>query len=160
MKLSRGSAYAVYGLQYLAGRGLHQRVTIAEIANSVSLPEKHLAKIFMHLAKTRMVHSVRGIHGGFMLARPSEQISLLEIVEATEGPFDMDSCFYHFGTCDHPDGCQLCDFLRSSQRAVMNVLQAVTISDFVKGEGPELHWQDSQDAADANLKRQKECATA
>lgn len=160
MKISRAAAYAAYGLRYLADRGLHQRTPINEIAKSFKLPEKHLAKIFQDLAKTRLVDSVRGIHGGFMLALPPEQISLLDIVEAVEGPFNTDDCFFRFGACTFDRECRLCDQLRAGQESLMDVLRGIKVSDLMQGEEPAAHWPDNPETADQELNPLKEGAGA
>ena len=138
MKISRGSAYAVYGLRYLATRGLNEKVTISEIATSFDLPEKHLAKIFQGLAKTRLVNSVRGINGGFMLSTPPDEISLLDIVEAVEGPFDFENCMLRYGACDFQSECYVCEHLKTAHRSIMDVLRNVKLTNLIKKDDPSL----------------------
>lgn len=147
MKISRGAAYAVYGLRYLANRGLNQKVTISEISNSFGLPEKHLAKIFQGLAKTKFVNSVRGINGGFMLSTPPDQITLLDIVEAVEGPFDVDNCMIRYGHCSYQDSCQVCDLLQQTHREIMDVLRKVKLTDLLLNAEQEdkcrMSWEET-----------------
>ncbi|MBI4868939.1 MAG: Rrf2 family transcriptional regulator [Candidatus Wallbacteria bacterium] len=88
MRLSKGTIYAVNGLMALAGMKATGPVQLKEIANTRGLPANYLAKIFGQLARAKILRSYRGARRGFMFARPIQQISLLEIYEAVEGPME------------------------------------------------------------------------
>jgi Rrf2 family protein len=86
MKLSRACIYALRALVFLAR---HQRggpVPIASIAAAESLPESFLRKTLTGLSRAGVVLAGRGPSGGFLLARPARSITLLEVVEAIDGP--------------------------------------------------------------------------
>lgn len=74
--------------------------TAPRIADDLSVSRDHLSKILQHLVKVGLVSSQRGPRGGFTLARAAEDVTLLELVEAIEGPWKMPRCV--FGDC----GCQ------------------------------------------------------
>jgi Rrf2 family protein len=86
MKLSRASIYAVYALVYLAGAEPGKPSASHAIAQAVGMPERFLLKVLVALGRARLVLSLRGPFGGYRLARPAKDISLLDVVEAVEGP--------------------------------------------------------------------------
>lgn len=86
--VSRSAEYAVNGLLFLASKSSDGAVTISEISKAEEIPVSLLAKIFQTLAKKRIVRSVRGRRGGFVLLRSSDEVNLLEVIEAVEGPID------------------------------------------------------------------------
>lgn len=95
MRLSRACLYAVHGLSYLAGQPSRTFVPLSEIQKRVGLPEKHLAKIFQSLVRSGILDSLRGVKGGFSLARPADSITVLEIVRTIDGHFPRGDCPVH-----------------------------------------------------------------
>ena len=86
MKLSHASAYALHALAHLAERKDGQPVASHEIARAREVPERYLLKLFRPLVSARVLHSLKGPNGGYRLARPAAQVTLLEVVEAVDGP--------------------------------------------------------------------------
>jgi Rrf2 family protein len=85
VKLSRASFDAVAALVYLA-RHNGMAVPSHDIARSEALPERFLRKVLYQLVRAGMLNSLRGLYGGFRLARPAKSITLLNVVEAVDGP--------------------------------------------------------------------------
>ncbi len=86
MRLTSATVYAVRALSYLARYGDGRMLASAAIAGVAGLPEKFLAKALKPLVAAGILESVRGLHGGFRLARRAQRVTLLEVVEAVEGP--------------------------------------------------------------------------
>jgi Rrf2 family protein len=86
VKLSRMSGYAVRALVHLAGQETGWPVASHTIAQAKGMPERFLLKVLVALARARLVLSLKGAYGGYRLARPAKDISLLDIVEAVDGP--------------------------------------------------------------------------
>ena len=86
MRLTRASSYALHAVAYLAHQKHNRPVASHLIAQAQGIPERFLLKVLKPLASARILYSVKGPNGGYRLARPSSQISLLEIVEAVDGP--------------------------------------------------------------------------
>jgi len=92
-----GSGLAVttkgrYGLRLmveLARRGGAQSMTLGDAARRLAVSEKYLWHVARLLAGAQLLRAERGAHGGYRLARPADQISMLEIVEALEGPCQL-----------------------------------------------------------------------
>jgi Rrf2 family protein len=86
MKLTRASVYALQAMEYLAATKADGPVTSQAIAADRKIPERFLLKVLRPLVSGRVLLSVKGPHGGYRLARTASRISLLEIIEAVEGP--------------------------------------------------------------------------
>jgi Rrf2 family protein len=86
MKLTRACGYALHALGYLAARGDGPPVASHDIAEARGAPEKFLLKVLRPLVRAGLLRSLKGPGGGYRLARPASQITLLEVVEAVDGP--------------------------------------------------------------------------
>src|SRR6185503_19047842 len=86
MKLSRTVAYAVRATLQLAQYSQGTPVPSSKLASEGHMPERFLLQILRNLVTHGILRSTRGVEGGYALTRPPEQISLLEVIEAIEGP--------------------------------------------------------------------------
>jgi Rrf2 family protein len=86
MKPSAATHYAVRALAHLAAHEGVALVASHDLARVTGAPEKYLLKALNLLVRARLLHSLKGPHGGYRLARPAKAITLLEIVEAADGP--------------------------------------------------------------------------
>jgi Rrf2 family protein len=86
MRLTRSSCYAVHALAHLASAGEGRRVASRDIARARDIPEGYILKVLRPLVSARLVRSRKAPFGGFHLAKPANRITLLEVVEAVEGP--------------------------------------------------------------------------
>lgn len=108
MIFSPTSQYALRALIYLAthdGAGPIQGRTIAEEEN---IPRQFLAKILLNLRNQGLVKSTMGPGGGYELALPAKDIHIAQIVDAIEGPLDIDDhCILGLDKCDDKEHCAL-----------------------------------------------------
>ena len=86
MKLSQSVTYAVHAALRLAADENQAPVSCSRIAERGNMPERFLLQILRELAKQGILQSTRGGSGGFMLERDPEDISLLDVIEAVDGP--------------------------------------------------------------------------
>jgi Rrf2 family protein len=86
MKLNHSSIYAMQALIHMAGQEDNPIVASQHVAEARQIPEKFLLKLLRPLVAVGLPHSVKRPHGGYRLARPAKSITLLEIVEAADGP--------------------------------------------------------------------------
>ncbi len=133
MRLDRASGYGVLALVYLAGRGGAAPAQVHQIAAATGVPLEYLRKLLGRLVRARLIHSVRGRHGGFHLAQPSDHISLLRVVEAIEGPIDPAAFFDDdlIGASLHGAAHQLQHWRSHAAEQVRRLLGQTTLADIV-----------------------------
>jgi Rrf2 family protein len=90
MKLSRTVAYAIQATLQLAQSPSENPVPCSQLAADGHMPERFLLQILRHLVTHGILHSTRGVEGGYSLERKPEDISLLDVIEAIEGPLTSD----------------------------------------------------------------------
>ena len=127
LQITRKADYAIRGMVYLAGRPADQVLLLSEIAAEVGVSQTFLAKIFQQFNKLGLVKSSRGTGGGFQLGRPAEQITLLAIVEAVEGPIILNRCILAEGLCSRDSTCTVHPVWRDVQEKIREVLSKVTL---------------------------------
>jgi Rrf2 family protein len=86
MKMSRTVAYAVQAALQLAEADQHGPTPCSKLAAEGNMPERFLLQILRNLVTHGILHSTRGVDGGYTLERAPEEISLLEVIEAIDGP--------------------------------------------------------------------------
>jgi Rrf2 family protein len=86
MRLSQSVAYAIHSALRLAEHGDSTPLACNKLAEEGKMPERFLLQILRDLAKQGILNSTRGAGGGFVLARAPKEVTLLEIIEAVEGP--------------------------------------------------------------------------
>lgn len=91
MKLSRTVAYAVRATLQLAEKKTSSPVPCSELATEGQMPERFLLQILRNLVTHGILRSTRGVDGGYSLVRSPSEISLLDVIEAIDGPVDADS---------------------------------------------------------------------
>lgn len=132
MQLTRHADYALRIVLDLAP-GSSSR--IADIARRRSAPSAFLAKIARTLVKAGLLRSVRGRNGGVALARPPSRISVLQVIEAVDGPLALNRCVPRGGGCPLSASCPAHPLWMKLQKMVANELKAVTIESLLKGAG-------------------------
>ncbi len=107
MFLNNETDYAVRIVSCLAKT--NERIDAASIAELTGVTQRFTLKILHRLVQAGIVKSFKGNKGGYVLARPAKDITLLEVVEEIYGPLTLNRC-HHDGACGctHPNG--FCDF--------------------------------------------------
>jgi Rrf2 family iron-sulfur cluster assembly transcriptional regulator len=129
MELTRKGEYAIRGIVYLASQPVDKVCLLSDIAAAVDVPATFLAKIFQQFSKIGLVKSYRGTGGGFVLGRASGKITLLEVVEAVEGPIIPNRCVVNPGDCPRDVFCNVHPVWKRVQVQVRDVLERVTLRD-------------------------------
>lgn len=129
LELSSEGRYTLRALIYLAWVG--ERVTADRISAEARVPRRLLSRIMAKLSHAGLVESGQGRGGGSRLARPTDQITLREAVEAVEGPFGVIRCIMEDRPCGEGRPCTLHDAWEEGQQAILEYLDALTIEEFV-----------------------------
>jgi Rrf2 family protein len=106
MQITRQADYAVRAVLHLARSG-DQRTATSFIAEEQKIPPSFLAKIISQLSIAGLLHTSRGARGGVTLAREAKDITLLEVIEAIDGPIQLNECVGNKGACTFDDNCPL-----------------------------------------------------
>lgn len=105
MQITRQADYAVRAVLYLAGLNNGRRAPTSEIAREQRIPPSFLAKIVSQLSVAGVVQTSRGARGGVTLARSPGDITLLEVIEAIDGPILLNECVEDPSVCYFGDDC-------------------------------------------------------
>jgi Rrf2 family protein len=90
MKISRSAGYGLLAVGYVAQHRDKKIILSNTISKKYNIPLEYLLKIMQQLVRVGVLRSKRGPRGGFSLAKPPNKITMLEIVEAVEGPIVSD----------------------------------------------------------------------
>ncbi len=132
MVLTRAGDYGIYGVLYLAKQPKGKIVSLSEVSRAEGIPEKFLAKIFQSLTRVGLIVSHRGARGGFCLARPADQITAKELMEAIQGPICFSKCLSEVEDCEKKDVCKLHEILKKAQEHTVKLLSQKTLADLAK----------------------------
>src|SRR5215216_5468394 len=109
MKITRQANYAVRAVPHLARINNGERTATSTVAQEQHIPPSFLAKIISQLLIAGLLHTSRGAHGGVTLARDPKDITMLEVVEAIDGPIQLNECVAEGGVCSFDDNCPIRD---------------------------------------------------
>jgi Rrf2 family protein len=108
------------------------RANCADLAASVGCPEQFLSKVLQSLTKAGLITSHRGNSGGFELPAARFHTTVLEIVEAIEGPIHLNVCLKSLEECGRASACPAYPIWVKAQRSIVDVLAAVDIEEMVR----------------------------
>lgn len=131
LKLSKLTDYATVLLSLMAGepQRLHNGHELAERSR---IPAPTVAKLLKQLSAQGLLHSTRGAHGGYRLARSSAQISVAQIIAALEGPIAVTECAIHSGDCNLESDCSTRANWKLINLAIRQALEAVTLEQMAR----------------------------
>lgn len=135
LRVTKLTDYATVVLTVLASRP-DAVLSAAELAERAGLEGPTVSKLLKPLAQAGLVEGFRGVHGGYRLARPASAISLVEIVEAMEGPLAMTECSLDHGECGISGHCGVRANWRRINDVVADALRSVTLAQMLDDVPP------------------------
>ncbi|HSQ27424.1 MAG TPA: Rrf2 family transcriptional regulator [Anaerolineales bacterium] len=132
MQITRQADYAVRAVLYLAQLGPEKKAATSQIAQEQQIPPSFLAKIVSQLSVAGLLQTSRGARGGVTLAKAPEEISLLEVVEAIDGPILLNECVASSGVCTFGDSCPMRPIWCDAQSVLVNRLRTTNFQEFIK----------------------------
>lgn len=132
IRLTKAGEYGLRAIRYLVENGGEARVSIGDISVEKKIPEPFLRKLFKPLVKHGIVNSTRGVSGGVRLARKPEEINVLEVVEALEGPLALNECLLEDNACEFLNECGMHDVWEEAQAAMAKVLRSRNLTHLTK----------------------------
>jgi Rrf2 family protein len=135
INISEAASLGFHGLALIA-REAPQRLNVRRVASELHASEAHLAKVFQSLSKAGLVSSQRGPTGGFVLNRPADEVSFLEVYEILESPVQLKDCALGYKQC----GFHACIFdqqLNKISQEILKTFENIKLSQFTSnGETP------------------------
>ncbi len=129
---SRQCEYALQAIIYLAQKKPGEMTTIKEISSHLGIPFHFLGKIFQKLSHKGLLHSMKGVSGGFWLAKPAEEIVLMDIVIAVDGSDIMNLCVLGYSECNGDAPCPMHNEWKTTKENFFAALSKKNILDVAK----------------------------
>ena len=131
VKVSTRGDYASRALLSLALHRDDGPTSVRDIAERTGLPQPYLEQILLALKGAGLVRSKRGVGGGYVLARPAEEMTLAQIVSAVDGPIQAGDFGqpHTDGSCDHEGQCVLLAIWHDVSGKMRALLEAYTLAD-------------------------------
>ncbi len=135
MQITRQADYAMRAVLYLSKLGPDRRAATSQIADEQHIPPSFLAKIVSQLSVAGLLQTSRGARGGVSLARSPEDISLLEVVEAIDGPIFLNECVADGGVCTFGESCLMRPVFCEAQAELVTRLENTSFGSVLKSNG-------------------------
>jgi Rrf2 family protein len=130
MQITRQADYAVRAIYYLSTLESGSRASTSQIAREQQIPPSFLAKIISQLSVAGLLHTSRGARGGVSLAREPQDITMLDVVEAIDGPIMLNECVESGHGCRFENNCPMRIMWCEIQEDLVSRLGGTTFSDF------------------------------
>ena len=130
MQITRQADYALRAMIYLAKLDPTQRAATSQIAEAQRIPPSFLAKIISQLSIAGLIHTSRGARGGVSMARSPEEVSVLEVVEAIDGPISLNDCTGDPSACPFGEDCPLRSLWCETQSELIDRLRKTKFASF------------------------------
>lgn len=132
MKISRSTGYALVAVGYIAENYQDGAVLAARVSKEYGIPLEYLLKILQQLVRANVLRSKRGPRGGFFLARDSKEITMLQIIEAVDGPL-MSHLHLAEQTHSADFSFRMEDVCKEATESVRKIYDGAKLSEILKG---------------------------
>ncbi|MDR3724503.1 MAG: Rrf2 family transcriptional regulator [Terracidiphilus sp.] len=128
MQLTRGADYAVRIMIHLAGLPGNERLLLPALAAVAGAPPSFLSKVLQALTRAGLIASRRGQQGGFEILPSGREASVLDVVEAIDGPIRLNVCLQHGASCTRKTWCPAHPVWQKAQTAMIDVLRTAKVA--------------------------------
>jgi Rrf2 family protein len=128
MQITRQADYALRAVIYLSRLEKNERAATSLIADDQKIPSSFLAKIISQLSIAGLIHTSRGARGGVSLAKPANEISVLDVIEAIDGPILLNECTGNSTSCPFLSSCPLREIWCEARTDLVDKLSSATFS--------------------------------
>jgi Rrf2 family iron-sulfur cluster assembly transcriptional regulator len=139
LELTRRGDYAVRAMLALAAAAAaadERPVSVRRIAETMAIPAQILPSVVRELVRAGLLDVVPGRSGGYRLARPAREISLLSVIEAIEGESRRQTCVLRGGPCGRDGHCNVHNAFFAAQEAIRTELRSATLDQLGEGISP------------------------
>lgn len=130
MKLSTKGRYGVKAMVDLAINYGEQPISIKSISERQAISEYYLEQLFSSLRHAKLIKSIRGAQGGYILNRAPEEITIYDVINVLEGPIEVSDCIED-GACNKIDCCATRLLWKKIKNSIDSVTSSITLKDIV-----------------------------
>lgn len=139
LRMSKLTDYGTVVLAHLAANE-SRCLSAADVADASGIAVPTVSKLLKALAKAELVHSTRGVRGGYRLARKPQQISAAEVIDALEGPVSITECSASNSHCDYEPTCNVGGAWQRINLAIRRALDDISLADLQRVNSPVPHF--------------------
>ncbi len=132
MKLSTKGRYGVRAMIDLASHYRHGPCVLKDMAKRIDVSNKYLEQLISLLRTAGLVRSVRGAHGGYMLARDPKDIRVSDVIQVLEGSISLVDCIDDPEICEKTEHCAAHDLWAQIKDLMESVLESVTLQNMAE----------------------------
>ena len=131
MKLSTKGKYGLKAIFELSLHVDEGPIPVNMIASKQNIPEQYLEQIFSTLKKSKLVKSVRGAQGGYLLNEEPKNITVGDVLDVLEGPVALSQCILVEGCCENSNDCSTKLVWEKLKKGIEDVLNSITLQDMI-----------------------------
>jgi|SRR5579863_4618733 len=132
MQVTRAADYAIRVIIHLAGMPVGSWASHTQLAEAAECPPQFLSKVLQRLTRAGLVVSHRGNAGGFELPAARRKATLLDVVEAIEGPIHLNSCLDQCTPCSRLNWCPAHTVWDAAQSSLRSILSSAVIDELAR----------------------------
>ena len=141
MIFSGATEYAIRAASELAALDPDGPILLDDLVRGTGLPRDFVAKIFQKLVRGGVLRSAKGRGGGFSFARPTHEVTLMEVVQAIEGPQVFDRCVVGLDRCNDQVPCPQHDLYKPIRQRLKDYLTTTTMADLASSLKAKKQWR-------------------
>lgn len=130
LKLSKKVEYSLISMMHMDSHRNGELATAREISELYKIPAELLGKVLQALARSGLIQSVQGAHGGYRLMRPVDQVTLGQVVEAVEGPVRITECQGDPACCNQFSNCNIKKPVFQVQEQLLKYMYGLPLATF------------------------------
>ena len=131
MQITRQADYATRAILHLARNRNGKHIATSQVAKEQNIPYAFLAKIISQLFIAGLLHTSRGARGGISLARDPKQITLLQVIEAIDGPIQLNVCVERQDVCAFEENCPIKTVWCDAQNELIKKLRNTNFAELI-----------------------------
>jgi Rrf2 family protein len=136
LRLSKKADYALLAMRHLAAHADQGALSARELAEAYDIPPELLAKVLQKLVRAHLLDSHQGIRGGYALSRPAPAISVVDVIQAVDGPLTVTACSDVDHSCDQYAKCNIRDPLWRLKDRIAAALGSTSVAELVADMTP------------------------
>lgn len=138
MQLTTKSRYAIRAMMELASHKEQSPLLLKEIAQRQDISEKYLEQLMAPLRASKLIYTMRGKKGGYMLGRDPRQITLYEIINVVEGSLAPVPCVDHVEICNRAKICAAREVWVRLQKMISQELRSINLAELAARQEQKL----------------------